>query len=278
MNNTVSQTPSATFDPAAWQLKRIVLPSGGELLVQYEQNDYKYVHNQNATVLTRLIDPDNLTATTKLDAGDNSTKYFIDLASQGITTPNDIDSTKKTIERYLTDHKLYFKFLYSLYGSSSANVGDCNVEYITGYAKASVAKDATSGKLYITFPAATSTDNYTMPKSVCKDYFLKERKGLKLNANCTNSDRIPIQAALEDSRLGTMPALTEVLAAPNESPAANCELMSLVDSYVRIPVLYGKKGGGIRVKRVMMYDPGLETGDQMLYGSEYIYKLADNVT
>jgi len=279
MNNTVSQIPLATFDPAAWQLKRIVLPSGGELLVQYEQADYKYVHNQNAMVLTKLIDPVNSATTTKTDGGTNTDQYFIDLASIGITSPADITSAETLIRNYLKENKLYFKFLYSLNGSS-ANIKDCNVEYITGYAKAEVTKDIPTGKLFITFPAANPnvTENYTVPRKVCEDFFLKERKGLELTANCNNVKRIPIAAAIENNRAGAMPALMQVIAAPNESYPDHCQTLSLENSYVRIPVLYGKKGGGIRVKRVMMYDPGLETGDQMLYGSEYIYKLADNKT
>ena len=43
--------PEETFDPAAWQLKVIKLPSGGQIHVQYEQNDYAYVQNRRATVM-----------------------------------------------------------------------------------------------------------------------------------------------------------------------------------------------------------------------------------
>jgi hypothetical protein len=45
-------------------------------------------------------------------------------------------------------------------------------------------------------------------------------------------------------------------------------------SYFKLPTYYAKKGGGIRVKRLLSYDPGIagETGDAMIYGSEYLYQ------
>ena len=46
------------FDPAAWQLKTIKLPSGGEIHVQYEQDDYTYVQDQPAHVMTSIDDID----------------------------------------------------------------------------------------------------------------------------------------------------------------------------------------------------------------------------
>ncbi len=49
----------------------------------------------------------------------------------------------------------------------------------------------------------------------------------------------------------------------------NCSL-----SYLKLPFPEGmsKRGGGIRVKRVLMYDAGIEFGDAAIYGNEYIYK------
>ncbi len=46
MQPWVDQTPPSYFDPAAWQLKVIKLPSGGKIHVQYEQDDYAYVQDQ----------------------------------------------------------------------------------------------------------------------------------------------------------------------------------------------------------------------------------------
>ncbi len=49
--------------------------------------------------------------------------------------------------------------------------------------------------------------------------------------------------------------------------------------YMRVPVMYGKKGGGVRVKRILFYSPSysLEASgnDAALYGQEYTYKMWD---
>jgi hypothetical protein len=61
-------------------------------------------------------------------------------------------------------------------------------------------------------------------------------------------------------------------------PWTDDNLIDWPNSYVRIPLgkpdglIRAKKGGGIRVARLLMYDPGLESGNGHLFGSEYIYK------
>ncbi|HEY4787658.1 MAG TPA: hypothetical protein VIH57_16490, partial [Bacteroidales bacterium] len=47
------------FDPAAWQLKYIKLPSGGEIHIQYEQKDYMYVQDQPVMAMASLIAADD---------------------------------------------------------------------------------------------------------------------------------------------------------------------------------------------------------------------------
>ena len=42
-------------------------------------------------------------------------------------------------------------------------------------------------------------------------------------------------------------------------------------SYFRVPIYRNKKGGGARVKRILMYDKGIETGDAQLFGTSYFY-------
>src|SRR5690606_15791933 len=37
-------------------------------------------------------------------------------------------------------------------------------------------------------------------------------------------------------------------------------------------------GGGVRVKRILMYDKGIETGDAAIYGQVYRYELEDGTS
>ncbi len=54
--------------------------------------------------------------------------------------------------------------------------------------------------------------------------------------------------------------------------SASCVNLDWRLSYLRIPAVHPKKGGGLRVKRLMLFDKGLGTSGPELYGTEYIYE------
>jgi len=267
MKTWVNQTPDK-FDPAAWQLKVIKLPTGGEIHVQYEQDDYKYVQDKLAHVMATASYIGN-----SFDA-DAQRKFTIDPKEMGITDLTDIARLRDVIdEMYVNggkthDKKMYFKFFYRLLGPITPVLGDCNTDYITGYAFVkAVGLSADSKQIIITL--GEDGNNKTLPNYTCKDFVLSQRAG-KLNplGNCdpsTSGIQNPDAATIVDELLGFAATLT--------FPGDVCQSMSQTDSYLRIPVLEAKKGGGLRVKRLLMYDNNM--GDPVLYGNEYIYKSND---
>ena len=52
-----------------------------------------------------------------------------------------------------------------------------------------------------------------------------------------------------------------------------CKDLHFETSYIRVPMVTPKRGDGVRVKRVLMYDAGMhnEEGDAQLFGTEYHY-------
>src|SRR5690606_30828221 len=79
--NQKEQNPQGNdviFDPAAWQLKRIIFPSGGEINVKYEQKNYRFVQDQKAMVMTSLIDHNDFKNSYDTE-GIMKNKYFINL-------------------------------------------------------------------------------------------------------------------------------------------------------------------------------------------------------
>jgi len=56
-----------------------------------------------------------------------------------------------------------------------------------------------------------------------------------------------------------------------------CRKLNPRFSYFKIPLPISKKGGGLRVKRLLTYDKGLD-GIAVLYGSEFEYKAYDRLT
>jgi hypothetical protein len=268
--NWMDQEPSSnSFDPAAWHLKVIKLPSKGEIHVQYEQKTYSYVQDRRAMGMTPLIQV----------AGNTSPdKFYIDGPTINVNTLAEQTQLKKLIKEQFIDKgdKIYFKFYYKLLGQGSINVSDgsCNGEFITGYATVTDVNTDANG-LYIKIQAGNE-----LPEKVCKDFVSTNRAGMAiLNGNCSASDDVsfaedPLEAVM--SFAGRLQQFQQ-----NGIPGVGgivCSTLSHNDSYFRLPLVKPKKGGGVRVKRLLMYDAGIETGDKNLYGKEYVYEETDPVT
>ncbi len=304
----VDQTPAASFDPAAWQLKAIILPSGGEIHVQYEQDDYCYVQDRLASALVSIaqppmegIDMDELNNSSDPDnydlsnvpnfhdstvniyfnpeieegptAWDIKSTYQLKVNEIGVITEGDMRRLAKKLNDNLEGKKIYFKFLYSLLlGTNDPEInGSCNSEYLTGYVnfRKAYVTATDERKLMIRIGPPSGTE-YSLPRNACVDLVRKQIGGkLDGSVNCdpndgikkgTNPKRIAMQLI---SKIGVafVPQLTTCL-------RINDDL-----SFFKIPMLNAKKGGGIRVKRILMYaENGIDEGVPALYGTQYLYQ------
>ncbi len=270
LNPWVNQNPDYTqldpkFDPAAWQLKFIRLPSGGEIHIQYEQDDYSYVQDRPAMAMVSLSD----------QSSDNENEYYLNTSELGISNNEDLIKLRDFIRKEIVipKKKIYFKFLYRLFSPHSIlsplvpNLEDCNAEYITGYANVSnVEIDGNGLKLILA--------GGKKPRNVGIDFVKTHRLGkLVLEDECDASrDGVTETGSVQDIVMSFLSWLAADLL-PGDSEL--CPTFNPGLSYFRIPLIKAKKGGGIRVKRLMMFDRGIEEGDAILYGNEYIYKTYD---
>ncbi|ELR69989.1 hypothetical protein C900_04433 [Fulvivirga imtechensis AK7] len=244
-----SKIPNRDFDPAVWNLKVIQLPSKGEIHIQYEQDDYSYIQDQEAHVMAPL-----------LSAGDGFSKFYIDHQAIGLGAEHLDELRGKIDKRYIgTGKKMYFKFLYRLKGNNTPDLSDCDVDYVDGYANVGgVGLDATG-----VFVSLTGDG---MPKTACEDFVKAYRLGMIDRSSCNGA-----QGALNDS--GDAKSMVMQLldfVGGSLIPSTLCGAMNYDLSYLRVPTPIAKKGGGLRVKRLMTFDSSL--GTQALYGTEYIYK------
>lgn len=259
MKHWLDQTPDLnSFDPAAWQLKRIKLPSGGEIHVQYEQDDYMYVQDQRANAMVSLWSGDH-----------DGSRFYLNNGDLGISTVAEMKEWANLIHQQYYGKRIYFKFLYKLMGTNSPELNHCNAEYIDGYAKVNgVAYDAGQGRVYIDL----ANGNHSLPFEVCKQFVRAERNGKLSTSTTCNPD---------DNLIGTGNAETVVknflawVGNGVTGGALKCLKINKELSYFKVPVLHAKKGGGLRVKRLLMYDSGIESGRDVLYGTEYFYKTYD---
>ncbi len=309
----VYQGEQPVFDAAAWNLKKIILPSGGEIHIQYEQKDYAYVQDKKALVMAPLKDISS--DSYKPD----DTKFYLDLNSIGITDENEKRAYADVLKAYfladkgeLPPHHIYFKFLYSLMGNRAAGFNHCESEYVSGFTSVNdIGYDDAEGTIYLrlgdgrmmeevyrNFYSGVNREN--TPKRLCYEYVANNMDGmLKGNhCGCEYGKRDELETAIQSNyntmikgddysqgqfNVGAIAAesIFEVSkhlfdGAPKKNNV--CKDINYPFSYLRVPVLKSKKGGGVRVKRLLMYDQGMNDGIAKLYGSEYIYELENGLS
>lgn len=269
----VSQTPSNTFDPAAWHLKRIKLPTGAEIHVQYEQKEYAYVQNRKTMVMASVsgvVDH----AGYVMGSGSYGAKYYLNnLDEAGITTDDTASLSDYIQENFIRKgQKIYFKFAYEISASG------CGTEYISGYANVmgvGVEENSMSshyGEFFIQLgnPDNPDEEGNGSPCEACQEYY-RANKGLKFN-DCDNT--LSVDENDPEANILQLWGLdvTDVVS------TENCQSMNTDGkSYLKIPLPGTKKGGGVRVKRLITYDPGIESdnADKRVYGNEYVYETQD---
>lgn len=264
------------YDPAAYYLKQVTTPSGSTVLPQYERGDYRYVQDRTAGVMTPLVDV----------TGAAKNRYYLDLATIGV---DNLSASQADIVDYLQDYfsqkaivagdetvpdyeeMLYFKFLYTLKGSTDPLLdGNCNnFAFIDGFVPVvNVGYDSAEDLVYIDMQDSGA---YALPLEVCQEYARKHP--LVRNGNACSAP-----AALRNADEALPELLQQMQASGATSAKTNrCKRMNYGLSFLRLPLLPGmsKRGGDVRVKRLLVLDEGLETGDAMLFGQEFHYTTED---
>jgi hypothetical protein len=293
----IDQTPdvaldeSATnFDPSAWKLKQIILPTSAEIHVQYEQNKYTDVQDRRAMAMVSLSEvkqADDYGAKTDEDRedfdGNYASKYYVNLSDIGADNDDDKKAIKKWIQQIFIDgcdgrnpKKMYFKLLYDLMADNEC---DDDNEYITGYAnvmKVDIDDDGVAPDgLYVQLGNPDEDVNnvdggFSSACIACQEYY-KANKGIDIGQEC-GDDALEDGEDVED----VLYQLIDVWVGGFDTEVYKkaCETLNPESSYLRIPVASSKLGGGVRVKRILTYDKGIESGkaDAKLYGTEYVYE------
>ena len=248
------------YDAAAWQLKVITLPSGGRIHVQYEQNTYSVC----ARSASNGISSDKKVLV-EVIASIFSTSMYRQYQAR------DYNALVKSIADYASGNKLYFKFLMPLHECAplqsyvdSTGVPDSSAEYITGYVDA---VDDTAN-----YSSSTNSVQLKIRSEIpITDYLVDFVRSRKLIID-------PCSNRFTSSEAGSLGLLTTKI---YDVFKASLEVSSFAEtashsiytkhSYLRIPCQF-KYGAGVRVKRIFLYDKGIENGTASMYGTEYIYE------
>ncbi|MEZ4725389.1 MAG: hypothetical protein R2863_12110 [Candidatus Kapaibacterium sp.] len=273
------------YDPSAHLLKKVTLPSRGKILVDYEENEYSYVQDRPAMIMSRLKEN---------SYNPLASEMILDISKDlGIDLINEVelvDSIVQKVQDYYvgTDRRIYFKFFYAIVGGSATNSLEyCSNEYIEGYARVESCFKNSSDELVIKFERE---DDDFVPKIICDEFYYNKRFGAfdpnpSVDQPCCDVIN-GTQDAFEYDYLNyeNLKGKLGYSFLPGDASSwfdeFKCLTINEELSYIRIPLPSNipKKGGGVRVKRVLYVDGfekevyGSSADNLRVYGNEYLYQ------
>lgn len=240
-------------DAAAWNLSKIELPSGGEINVDYESDDYAYVQDKQASQMYTYNAGtiQNQNTLTNIDNTGFTFKFQI---------PADAPANV-SIQDFIPDNKMvFFKFKMCIKNAIS---GTPVMDYVPGYAEVDVTNSGISGNTgSIRFVPVDIKDNPGLFPQTCPIVKAAIQFG-RLNASRTIYDQPNastgigqqvIQALVNSSFFNN---LSQVIAGPNQYLRLlyRGTYADLNCSWIKLKNVSGHKyGGGSRVKSVKLKD------------------------
>ncbi len=279
VNQDISRDSNNAY-AMAWTLNKIVLPSGGNITINYEADDYAYVQDRKAMQMVKLVAATNKEGLSSFHPNgksilyDRSTNkmydYLVFKVPQGISTAAELkDRCFANIEH------LYFKALVSIRGKEEYASGWCGIDkneiglilgeptYAYVKVKPSVEENASNNQHPISLVAFQLA-------------LAKMNKILYPGSEPKHSNASAFQA-LGNSFIEIIDIFRspyKKLKSLNVARTFTPEL-----SWIRIENANGfKVGGGVRVKKVEYSDGWKdmdETASEMIYDQEFTYLLEE---
>jgi len=277
-----------------WTLTDIHLPSGGKLHVDYESDDYAYVQHLQASQMYPIV---------ATQAGNGT------MNQAGLTQPyvesisNDVRKNRAIYfklkpgysefeDYFIPNAPLYFKCLVNM---NDANADYKALEYVSGYAYVENFKDTTvSGIAYgkvtlrpVKLLDAGNADYNPITKSAIlfgrtnmqrSIYDVEDMDEPEANENSISS--------FASNLVNSVASYKEYFTGPNLAVynQEKCQELVTQHSFIRLLEPTGHKyGGGLRVKRITMFDNWAKmvdsdspnAADNFTYGQEFSYNLED---
>ena len=285
---TPQQLTDANISAGLWQLSKIILPTGGEINVTYESDDYAYVQNRRAAVMTKptsLIDDNGTTANFRKA---NGVRLPID---QDVPDANTEDWFKKN---YLDgSNYLYTKFFVNVGGLDSKTQpnNEKYYDWVPCYAEIDRVEKVSENVVDIHFKTSHEAGSNRDPvnpvtlaawQKMRMEYPRYSYPGYQNRIRDNNFSQA-LKAAVS-AILSAAKTLDELRRNFNERASDEhfAESVNLNKSFVRISKRDGiKLGGGSRVKRITISDKWSIMSLNMnvssaTYGQEYEYKTTDS--
>jgi hypothetical protein len=287
----------ANLNAEAWHLKTIHLPSGGEINVDYESDDYAFVQHKKAAQMFKIVGVyTNDTDYNSTGFGGSSIPQTISSNSYRnakiIFKPNsNTDDISKMVK---VGEQLYFRVLSILNPGASSDKE--KTEFVSGYGIVSQVAEFTDGGQKYGVILLKGEGLQDPPASqdfspITKQAILFGRTQLARTINTVPGITDPGDASggeqaltdLANSIVGAFSSFQELFVGPNKPIYDLGKGTQIVvnKSWIRLTHPTGKKlGGGTRVKAIRIQDNWNDMGGaaESEYGQTYTYTLEDGLT
>jgi len=260
-----NQKTTIDQNAAAWMLKKVLLPSGGQIEVAYESDDYAFVQNKRAAVMTQVVGFGNTTTAI--------TDQLYTITGTGIVENN--YAFIKVAEACSNINEVYQKYLSGVEQLSFKLAVQMpkGIEFIQSYATIDglnygiYTADATGTTIWIKLKQVDGLS----PLSLTAIEFLREQLPGQAfpGYDVSESDGI---AKVGDMLAGLLDGLSGAFKNPvsHLRQQGLAQVVTASKSFVRLNDPDGfKYGGGYRVKSVRLKDNWKEMNSGQLYTSEY---------
>jgi hypothetical protein len=278
----VQDSTLAAQNAAAWTLDSIVLPSGGRIKVDYEGDDYAYVQNKRATQMFTVAGFSEKEPTKPGDI-DNNLYGLLDNQYIAINVPKPVLSKEEVYARYLKGlEKVYFRLFVNMPSDKFGKGG----EYVPCYATLDPDKygyfdNGNGSTIWIRVKAISPGGQLDMATSVYSPLAKAAIQYLRLNLpskaypGSDVGDDIGLEDAVKILYSQADNLMNSVMSFDRNARIKHwARSVDVGRTLVRLNSPYYKKmGGGIRVKRVRVYDhwDAMTKQRESVYGQEYQY-------
>ena len=128
---------NANLNASAWNLSQITLPSGGEINLEYESDDYQYVQDRTSMEMFGIRGFGKTASAYKNNSITNNLySYTVPQNFIFVDIPHEVTTNEEFKEKYLKNiDELYFRIRINMNNYHQTDKNGPNYEYIEGFAK-----------------------------------------------------------------------------------------------------------------------------------------------
>ncbi len=261
----INQKATIDQNAGAWMLKKILLPSGGQMEVNYESDDYAFVQNKKAADMLQVVGFGSTVSSYSNQLYNINGGGFTENNYVFVQVPEACTSNTDVYNKYLDGIKqLSFKLSVMMpkgmeFLNSYATIDGGNYGIYTN--------DATNKTIWIKL---NNVDGIS-PLSLTAIEFLREQLPGQAFAGYDVSETTGL-AQVADMLAGLFEGLKGAFKDPIKSlrQAGKAQSVNISKCFVRLNDADGfKYGGGYRVKSIKLKDNWKEMNSGQLYTSEY---------